>query len=134
MNFQWFDTITWDNIEDLRSTTHVQPPTRFRFALQQDQHAILRAIVHHGPSSSASEPAWKVLVLSSWFFLGRPTTSASDSNFSHVLEARLDLFWCEDWPALWALVRAECDVVRQNISRRARAISCSPGSHTCPMR
>ena len=30
----------------------------------------------------ASEPAWKALVLSS--------------------EARLDLFWAEDWPALWA--------------------------------
>ena len=26
------------------------------------------------------------------------------------LETRLYLFWSEDWPALWALVRAECDV------------------------
>ena len=29
-------------------------PTRFRFALQQAQHAILRAIMHHDPCSSAS--------------------------------------------------------------------------------
>ena len=26
------------------------------------------------------------------------------------LGTRLDLFWSEDWPALWALVRAECNV------------------------
>ena len=29
---------------------------------------------------------------------------------AHYLEARLDLFWAEDWPALWAMGRAECDV------------------------
>ena len=32
--------------------------------------AILRAIVHHDPSSLASEPTWKALVLSSWLLLG----------------------------------------------------------------
>ena len=26
------------------------------------------------------------------------------------MDARLDLFWAEDWPALWAMVRAECGV------------------------
>ena len=42
-----------------------QPSTalqRFKFALQQAQHAILRAIMHHNPSSLTSEPAWKALV------------------------------------------------------------------------
>ena len=41
MDFQWFEHVTWDSIKDLRGTTYVQPPTRFRFALQQAQHAIL---------------------------------------------------------------------------------------------
>ena len=110
MDFPWFSTITWDEIRNLRGTTYVQPPTRLRFALQQAQHAILRAILYNGPSSSMSEPAWKVLLLSSWLLLGRPAENASDANCASCLEARLDLFWAEDWPALWAQVRAECDV------------------------
>ena len=42
MNFQWFDTVTWDSIKDLRGTTYVQPPPRFRFALQLACHPPLR--------------------------------------------------------------------------------------------
>ena len=57
MDFQWFDNISWDSIKDLRGTTYVQPPPRFKFALQQAQHAILRAIMHHNPSSLASDPS-----------------------------------------------------------------------------
>ena len=49
MDFQWFDQVSWDSIKDLRGTTYVQPPTRFKFALQQAQHAILRAITHPQP-------------------------------------------------------------------------------------
>ena len=109
MDFHWFSTIPWTDIKDLRGATYVQPPTRFRFALQRAQHAILRAIIHHGPSSPNLEPAWKVLILSSWLLLGRPAENASDANRASCLETRLDLFWSEDWPALWALVRAECD-------------------------
>ena len=82
--------------KDLRGTTYVQPPPRFRFALQQAQHAIFRATVHHGPSSPAFQSAWKVLVLSSWLPLGRTAVNASESNCAHFLEARLDLFWSED--------------------------------------
>ena len=63
------------------------------------------------PSSPDYEPAWKVLILSSWLLLGRPAENASDANCANYMEARLDLFWSEDWPALWAMVRAECDVV-----------------------
>ena len=92
MNFQWFEHVTWDSIKDLRDTTYVQPPTRFRFALQQAQHAILRAIIHNNPTSPASESAWKVLVLSSWVLLGRPAVNASESNCAHFLDARLELF------------------------------------------
>ena len=110
MDFQWFRTISWDEIKDLRGTTYVQPPTRLKFALQQAQHAILRAILYNEPSSPMSEPAWKVLLLSSWLLLGRPAEKASDANCASFLETRLDLFWSEDWPALWAMVRAECDV------------------------
>ena len=119
MNFQWFEHVTWDSIKDLRGTTYVQPPMRFRFALQQAQHAILRAIVHNNPTSPASESAWKALVLSSWLLLGRPAVNASESNCAHFLDARLELFWAEDWSALWAMVRAECDVAPvQNTTRR----------------
>ena len=98
--------------------TYVQPPTRFKFALQQAQHAILRAITHNNPSSLASEPAWKALVLSSWLLLGRPTAIVSENN-AHFLDARLELFWAEDWSALWAMVRAECDIAPvQDATRR----------------
>ena len=37
-------------------------------------------------------------------------TSLEGANPQSYLETRLGLFWSEDWPALWALVRAECDV------------------------
>ena len=115
MDFQWFEHVTWDSIKDLRGTTYVQPPTRFRFALQQAQHAIL----HNNPTSPASESAWKALVLGSWPFLGRPAVNASESNCAHLLDSRLQLFWAEDWSALWAMVRAECDVAPvQNTTRR----------------
>ena len=77
-------------------TTFVQPPPRFKFALEQAQHAILSAITYHGPSSHTSEPAWKALVLSSWLLLGHPAVNASGSNCAHILEARLGLFWAED--------------------------------------
>ena len=66
--------------------------------------------MHHGPSSPNSEPAWKVLILSSRLLLGRPAENSSDANCASYLETRLDLCWSEEWPALWALVRAECDV------------------------
>ena len=66
--------------------------------------------MHNEPSSPTSEPDWKVLLLSSWLLLGRPAENASDANCASFLEARLDLFWSEDWLALWLLVRAECDV------------------------
>ena len=119
LNFQWFEHVTWDCIKDVRGTTYVQPPMRFRFALQQAQHAILRAIVHNNPTSPASESAWKALVLSSWLLLGRPAVNASESNCAHFPDARLELLWAEDWSALWAMVRAECDVAPvQNATRR----------------
>ena len=95
MDFQWFEHVTWDSIKNLRGTTCVQAPTRFRFALQQAQHAILRAIIHNN-----SESAWKALVLSSWLLLGRPAVNTSESNCAHFLDARLELFWAEDWSAL----------------------------------
>ena len=68
INFQRFDSI-----KEIRGTTDVHPLPRFRFAFQQTRHAILRAIVYPGPSSPASESAWKVL-------LGRPAINASESN------------------------------------------------------
>ena len=119
MDFQWFEHATWDSIKDLRGTTYVQPPTRFKFALQQAQHAILPAIIHNNPSSLAAGSAWKALVLSSWLLLGRPAVNASEGTCAHFLDARLELFWAVDWSALWAMARAECDVIPvRNATRR----------------
>ena len=84
-------------------------------------------IMHHGPSSPASEPAWKVLVLSSWLLLGRPTTRSPESNCTHFLEARLDLFWSEDWPALWSMVPAVC-----NVAPISRSTTKSGAEHRQP--
>ena len=51
--------------------------------------------------------------------LGRLGVNASESNCAHYLDAGLELFWAEDWSALWAMVRAECDVAPvQNTTRR----------------
>ena len=104
MRFQWFEGVTWDNNKDLRGTTFAQPPPRFRFALQQAQHATHRATMHLGPSSRTSEPAWKVLVLSSWLLLGRPATTASDSICAHFLA-----FSGLKTGQPWAMVRADRD-------------------------
>ena len=54
------------------------------------------------------DPPPRPRVLSSWLL--RRATNVSDSSCSHFLENRLDLFWSEDWPVLWSMVRAECDV------------------------
>ena len=117
MDFQWFEHVTWDSRKELRGTTYVQPPTRF--ALQQAQHAILRATIHKNTTSLASDSAWKALVLSSWLLLGRPAVNASESSCAHFLDVRLELFWAEGWSALWTMVRTECDVALvQNTTRR----------------
>ena len=93
MDFQRFGTVAWAEIKDLRGTTYVQPPARLRFALQQAQHAILRAILHHGSLFSHVRANMD----------GRSpqqAANASDANCASFLEARLDLFKSEDWPAL----------------------------------
>ena len=120
MDFQWFEQVKWDSIKDLRGTLYVQPPTRFRFALQQAQHAIFRAIIHNNPTSPASESAWKALVLSSWLLLGRLAVNASESNCAHFLDARLELFWAEDWSGPWYVLNV---MLLQCRTRRAGQIS-----------
>ena len=117
MDFQWFEHVTWDSIKDLRGTTYVQPPTRFKFALQQSEHAI----IHNNPSSLASESAWKALVLSSWLLLGRPAVNASESNCAHFVDARLEPFCAEDWSALWATVRTKFGIAPVQNATRSHA-------------
>ena len=107
MNFQWISTIPWSDIKDLRGSTVVQPLTRLRCALQQAQHAILRAILHHGSSSRGSQPAWKVVLLSS-SWAAQPRTHQTAIG---------PVSWKHDWISsglrtgqrLWTMVRAECD-------------------------
>ena len=120
MDFQWFEQVSWDSIKDLRGTTYVQPPTRFKFALQQAQHAILRTIIHNNPTSLglriSLESVGALAAGSSWDDL---QSTASESNCAHFLDARLELLWAEDWSALWAMVRAECDVAPVQNSARS---------------
>ena len=99
MDFQWFDYVTWDSIKDLRGTTCVQPPTRFRFALQQAQHAIFRAIIHNNPTSLASESAWKALVLSSWLLLDDPQSTPLRATAHTPWMLDWSFFGAEDWSA-----------------------------------
>ena len=71
--------------------------------------------------------------------LGRPAVNASESNCAHFLDARLELFWAEDWSALWAMVRAECDVApvqnttrrteKQQMQSRIRKVATHVGTH-----
>ena len=106
MNFQWISTIPWSDINDLRGSTVVQPLARLRCALQQTQHAILRAILHHGSSSRGSQPAWEVVLLSSSWVQPRTQQTAIGP-----------VSWKHDWTSsglktrqrLWTMVRAECD-------------------------
>ena len=58
-------------------------------ALQQAQHATLRAIIHNNPTSPASESAWQALVLSSWLLL--------DDLQSTPLRATVHTSWMLDW-------------------------------------
>ena len=93
MNFLWFDTVTRESIKDLRDTTYVQPPARFRFILQPAQHAVLRASLRHSMEGSCAQQLAPP---------GRPAVNASDGNCAQSQEGRLHLFSSEDWPALWA--------------------------------
>ena len=70
MDFQC-EHVTWDSIKDLRGTTYVQLPTRYQVCITAS--TTCHPTCHHSqqPSSLASEPAWKALVLSSWLLLGR---------------------------------------------------------------
>ena len=116
MNFQWFDHVTWDSIKDLRGTTYIQPPTRFKFALQHAQHAILRAIIHSNPSSIGIRAS---LESSRAQQLASPGTTCKRVRGAHFVDARLELFWADDWSAHWAMVRAECDIAPvQDATRR----------------
>ena len=75
----------------------------------------------HSSSHYPQQPIFPFLEISleSWLLLGRPAVNASESSCAHFLDARLELFWAEDWSALWAMVRAECDVAPvQNSVRR----------------
>ena len=59
---------------------------------------------------------WCSAAGSSWDDLQSTPLKATAHTF---LDARLELFWVEDWSALWATVRAECDVAPvQNTTRR----------------
>ena len=80
------------------------------------------------PSFTTTLPHWhqsqpgKRLFSAAGSFLGQFAVNASESNCAHFLDARLELFWAEDWSALRATVRAECDIAPvQNATRRTLA-------------
>ena len=77
------------------------------------------------PSFTTSPPHWRQSQL------GKRWCSAAGRSWDDLqltplkatahtsLDARLELFWAEEWSALWTMVRAECDVAPvQNTTRR----------------
>ena len=73
-DFPWFDNIPLGQHQG-RAWHDVRPtPTRFKFALQRAQHAILRAIMHNNPSSLAQH--------------GRLLCSAAGSSWCGFLSMR----------------------------------------------
>ena len=113
MNFQWFEHVTWDSIKDLRGTTYVEPPHEIQVCTPA--RPTCHPLCHHSSTTQpppASESAWKSAgaqqLAPSWDdAVSQSPLRATAHTF---LDARLDLFWAEDWSALWAMVRAECDV------------------------
>ena len=63
LDVAWFANLGWDKILDLKGTTFVQIPARHKFAIQQAQHAIIRAIEHANNTNVSAESAWKVLIV-----------------------------------------------------------------------
>ena len=64
---------------------------------------------HHAQQPNLSgpgKPGWCIAAGSSWDHLQSMPLRATVQN----LDARMELFWAEDWSAVWAMVRAECDV------------------------
>ena len=88
MDFQWFEHVTWDSIKDLRSTTYVQPSTRFKFALQQPQHAILRVIIPNNPHWHQNQPGKRLCSAAGSFW---------DDLQSMLLRATVHTSWMRDW-------------------------------------
>ena len=52
MDFQWYSTISWDEIKDLRGTTYVQPPASATRHLAS--HFFQRAFITHVRTSLES--------------------------------------------------------------------------------
>ena len=138
MNFLWFDNVTWDSIKDLRGTKYVQPTPRFNFALQQAQHAILRAIItitllHWLPSQpeklscSVAGSSWddplstrpRATVLTTWMpgWASSGPKTGQRSGLWYVLNVTLHL--CKSYPST---------------SQRTETVKDSQGSHTSSSR
>ena len=77
-----------------------------------------------GPSFITTPPLWRQSQLGKrWCSAGGSFWDDLQSTplraTAHFLDTRLELFWADDWSALWAMVRAECDVAPvQNTTRR----------------
>ena len=89
-------------LKSFGTTTYVEPPTRFGFALQQAQHALLRAIMHHGvPPQPRSLPG-KFSCSAVGFSLDGPPPM--------LLTVTALISWKPDWADLWSMVRVVGDV------------------------
>ena len=118
MDLKWFEHVTWDSIKDLRGTTYVQPPTRFKFALQQAQPSCVLSFTTTQLPRPQNQPGkrWCLTACSSWDDLQSMPLRATVPT---AWTLGWSFFWAEDWSALWAMVRTECDVAPvQNTTRR----------------
>lgn len=108
LDLSWFTNISWAIIRSLPGTTYVQIPKRHQFAIQQAQCAILRCILHDETNTQECENGWKLLVLSSWLLLGKPSGKGTEQKCAGHLDERLSLFWSEVWATLWGIIKGEC--------------------------
>ena len=113
------NTSPGDSIKNLRGTTYVQPPQGSSLL---DNKLNMPFQV---PSFTTTHLHWhqsqlgKRLCSAAGSFWNDLQSMCLRATAHHFLDARLELFWAEDWSALWAMVRAECDVAPvQNTTRR----------------
>ena len=129
IDFQWFEHVTWDSIKDLRGTTYVPPHHKVQVCFTASSTC-------HSSSHHSQQPflidirvRWESVCAQQLAPSGTTSVNASESNCGHFLDARLELFfWAEDWSALWAMVRAECDISAECDTQNrhaAEAVTCT---------
>ena len=110
MNIQWFGHVTGTasrTCEARRTFNHPQGSSL---------HNSMLNMPFYVPSFTTTLPHWhqsqpgKRSCSAAGSFLDDLQSMRLRATVHTFWNARLELFWAEDWSALWAMVRAECDI------------------------